>query len=855
MSHDTPHISLYSARRGLRLPLFVKLMLPLIVIIMITVVLSGFRVYQESTQRVQAELDTRLKRSANLVAETIDVPALQQIKVPADIESETYVTLRDKLTQINESANLNWIGIYYVEEGHFYYWIDIDDTGVAYPFFYPSPAHVAAYQQGTAQTTQYTDEFGSYYAYVTPLRNGSGDQAPIIGVIEVAVQQETRELVRQDTLTRVLPILIGGTLLAIALSLLVMYFYLTRPVRRLQQGALVLAKGDLGHEIDLHSNDELGDLALTFNQMSGQIQQLYQERIERERAQRDREVARLQESEQILATRVAERTAELAIARDQALAANRAKSTFLANMSHELRTPLNAIIGYSEMLQEESDELGYTDLSPDLQKIHTAGKHLLALINDILDLSKVEAGKMQVRLESFDLPQLIADVASTAQPLIEKKQNTLQVQIDPAIEEMVADPTKVRQTLFNLISNAAKFTERGAITLAIEQRLGAQLTDDPAIQAQLLKDQTSAAAGQADRALAPDPEKMYVIFRVSDTGIGLTAQQLDKLFQPFVQAEANTFEKYGGTGLGLAITRRFCQIMGGNITVTSQAGQGSHFIIWLPVKAIDASAIKPPEVIALPVNRNRPARPVATTGLVLVIEDDPDVRDLMREFLSQEGFRVASAATAADGLQLAKDLRPDVITLDAMLTGANLLADLKSNPALADIPVIMTSMLDDQQHGYALGASDYVTKPIDRDQLVSLLKKHYTVSQPGPILIVEDDPSARELMRRALIKEGWEAIEAENGRVGLERVAERLPKLILLDLMMPEMNGFEFIAELHQRPDWRSIPIVVVTAKELTQEDHARLSGAVQTVLQKGAYSRQQLLDQVRDLVASYTQG
>jgi signal transduction histidine kinase/DNA-binding response OmpR family regulator len=854
MSHEPSHVTLYSARRGLRLPLFVKLMVPLIVIIMITVGLSGFRVYQESTQRVQAELDTRLKRSANLVAATIDITTLQQVKVPADIDSEAYATIQQQLEHINAAANVSWIGIYYANQGHFYYWVDLDSTGVAYPFFYPSAAHLAAFQNGTAQTTEYTDEFGSYYAYVSPLRDKADDQAPIIGVIEVAVQQETRQLVQQDTLTRMFPILIGGMVLAILLSLLVMYFSVTRPVRQLQHGALVLAKGDLGHEIELHSNDELGDLAQTFNQMSGQIQQLYQERIERERAHRTREVERLQESEQMLATKVAERTAELAIARDQALAANRAKSTFLANMSHELRTPLNAIIGYSEMLEEECDELGYADLAPDLQKIHTAGRHLLALINDILDLSKVEAGKMQLRLESFDLPQLIADVASTAQPLIEKNKNTLEVQVDPAIEEMYADQTKVRQTLFNLISNAAKFTERGVITLALEQRLGAQLADDPAIQNQLLKEQLSAAAGLADRALAPDPEKMYVIFRVSDTGIGLTAQQLDKLFQPFVQAEANTFEKYGGTGLGLAITRRFCQIMGGNITVASEAGHGSHFIAWLPVHAIDASAIRPPEFISLPANRNRPARPASMAGLVLVIEDDPDVRDLLREFLSQEGFRVTSAATAADGLRLAKDLRPDVITLDAMLTGANLLADLKNDPVLANIPVIMTTMLEDQQHGYALGAADYVTKPIDRDQLVGMLKKHYTVSLPGPILIVEDDPAARELMQRALTKEGWEAIEAENGRIGLERVAARLPKLILLDLMMPEMNGFEFIAELHQRAEWRSIPIVVVTAKELTQEDHARLSGEVQTVLQKGAYSRQQLLDQVRDLVTSYTQ-
>jgi len=507
----------------------------------------------------------------------------------------------------------------------------------------------------------------------------------------------------------------------------------------------------------------------------------------------------------------------------------------LANMSHELRTPLNAIIGYSEMLQEEAEDLGQADLVPDLQKIHTAGRHLLSLINDILDLSKIEAGKMDLYLEEFCLPDLISEVVHMVSPLVSKNHNTLVVHTDPSLSTMYADLSKVRQNLLNLLSNAAKFTENGRITLAVDSCQGR------------------------------DAAQPVIRFRVTDTGIGMSAAQIEKVFQAFTQADASTTRKYGGTGLGLAIALRFCQMMGGEITVTSELGQGSTFTMTLPQvvhhpdTAPDAEAglMAPAEdrddpEDALP----RPDRPL------LVIDDDPAMHDLLRRQLAREGYTIHSALTAEEGLSLAKSVRPIAITLDVMMPkmdGWMLLSAFKSDPDLAAIPVIMLTMLDNKNMGYALGASDYLIKPIDRQQLLSVLKKYECVRDSAagqdrptcPILVVEDDPTNRDLLRQLLEKEHWQVIEAENGRVALEKLQTIQPELILLDLMMPELDGFGFVEELQRHEAWRSLPVIIITAKDITAEDQMRLRGYVEQILQKGAYSQEDLLVRIRQLVAA----
>jgi signal transduction histidine kinase/CheY-like chemotaxis protein len=545
------------------------------------------------------------------------------------------------------------------------------------------------------------------------------------------------------------------------------------------------------------TEDELGMLIDGFNEMLVQIQQ---------------------------------RDGDLTVAKEAAEQANRTKSAFLANMSHELRTPLNAIIGYSEMLQEEATDVGQDDFVPDLQKIHSAGKHLLALINDILDLSKIEAGKMELYLETFDVRNLIEEVKATIHPLIEKNSNTLVMKTAPDVGTMHADVTRVRQVLFNLLSNASKFTDHGDVTIETLREV---------------------RAGED-----------WIVIRVADSGIGMTPDQLGKLFQAFTQADSSTSRKYGGTGLGLVICRRFCQMMGGDVSVTSDYGHGSVFTVELPAQVMKPKTAAPAKSADATLPPEKPASttivdPAAARGTVLVIDDDRIACELMERSLSKEGFSVVTASGGEEGLRLAREVRPHIITLDVLMPGMDgwaVLRELKADPVLSAIPVIMITMADDRSMGYALGASDYLTKPIDREKLAATVMR-YRNGDTGHVLVVEDDQPTREMMVRTLGQDGWKVYEAENGRVALERVGQHIPDLILLDLMMPEMDGFEFIAELRRRDGWRQIPVVVVTAKDMTPEDHRRLEGNVRKIVSKASFSRDELVGEIRAVLEPRAQG
>ncbi|MGC4034187.1 MAG: response regulator [Tepidisphaeraceae bacterium] len=505
------------------------------------------------------------------------------------------------------------------------------------------------------------------------------------------------------------------------------------------------------------------------------------------------------------------RDAEERRQKDAAETANKAKSQFLASMSHELRTPLNAIIGYSEMLQEEAEDLDQKSFIPDLKKINTAGRHLLDLINDVLDLSKIEAGRMDLYLEDFSIKTAVTDVVTTIGNLATKNSNRLEILCADDIGLMRADLTKVRQMLFNLLSNACKFTENGTITVS--------------------------TARDGDT----------VVFRVSDTGIGMTEAQLAKLFEAFQQADPSTTRKYGGTGLGLAITKRFSRMMGGDVAVQSEIGKGSTFEIRLPVRVADpkqAPATSSPLMIT---PTDHPT--------VLVIDDDPAAQDLMQRTLTKEGFFVHVAAGGEEGIKAVRELRPSVITLDVLMPrkdGWSVLAELRADPELCDTPVVLVTLTDDKQMGFTLGASAYVPKPVNFDRLVDVLRRLDNSPQPDAenrVLLVEDDSALRELERRTLEKAGWSVIEAVDGTSALDALARSLPRLIVLDLMLPGLDGFAVIDHLRSNPAWSNIPLIVVTAKDLSPDERERLRDRVQAVISKGRFRLDDLATKVREAV------
>jgi signal transduction histidine kinase/DNA-binding response OmpR family regulator len=610
----------------------------------------------------------------------------------------------------------------------------------------------------------------------------------------------------------VLSVLLVSALAALLLSSMLQRVISEPTLRLAQMASRVSAERDYSLRATKRGNDEIGALVDSFNEMMGQIQgrtlDLHeaQTALERQIGELCHEIERRQRAQE-----------ETLAAKQAAEESSRAKSAFLANMSHELRTPLNAIIGYSEMLREDAEDHQEERSVADLKRITTAGKHLLILINEVLDLSKIEAGKTELLWEEASAAQILEDAADAMAPLAGKNGNKLLIHCSPDLPAVQVDVVKFRQSLYNLLSNACKFTSNGTVSV----------------------DVVPVTVNGAES----------IEWRVSDTGIGIAPNQMSKLFQPFSQVDASTTRKYGGTGLGLAISQRFCELMGGGITVSSEPGKGSTFTMRLPRHANRAPVVEaPPPVPAL----SAPATPQTQTNTVLVIDDDPTVHDLMERSLSREGFEVVVASSGAEGLRLARELQPAAITLDVIMPGIDgwtVLSALKADPVLASIPVILLTISDDRRRACLLGAAEFLQKPVELERLAAALQRCQPDRLAGPVLVIDDDAASRDLSARVLRKQFGSVIEAADGHAALESMVRQKPGLIVLDLTMPGMDGFDFIAGLRQVADWRDIPIVVLSAREVTVAERQRLSAVVRRILRKGDFPGVELAHEIADLL------
>ena len=485
------------------------------------------------------------------------------------------------------------------------------------------------------------------------------------------------------------------------------------------------------------------------------------------------------------------KTKEMAVARDEAREASSAKSRFFANMSHELRTPLNAIIGYSEMLLEDCEDLGNDDMIPDLKRITNSSKHLLSLINNVLDLSKIEAGKMDMYFTPFSIETMIETIKDVSGPLATKNNNEFIIK-NNVDGEMTADETKLRQCIVNFLSNAFKFTENGKVALVID---------------------SIEKEGQE-----------FINFDIKDTGIGMTEEQLGKLFDTYTQAERSTSAKYGGTGLGLSISKHFAEMMGGGVEVTSEVGEGSTFSIFVPRVTEDQIEEDESDV----------QNPALSEGdeYILLVDDDRATHDVVKRAIKKEGYTVYSAFDGDEGMEQARKAIPKLILLDVLMPGRDgwsVLKEIKNDVKLKDVPVVITSVLNEESLASSLGADDYMKKPIDRSFFINLVKRYIT-EKDQKVLIVDDDENTRDLLAKIINSEGYLSIDAKNGEDALERAKEK-PDLIVLDLDMPRMDGFEFIEA--SRELGLNIPIVVFSGKDITAVEEKMLSKYTEGIVKK----------------------
>ncbi len=615
------------------------------------------------------------------------------------------------------------------------------------------------------------------------------------GAISVIIPKEIAE---QRYAANVIFFIIVG-LSSIVLVVVIVFFTtgkFMKPIEKLTTTVTTIKNtGDLTTKVNISSRDEVAQLGRAFNDLSVKLQSTYA----------------------TLEQRIAEKTAHLQKAVQALERANKMKSEFLANMSHELRTPLNAIIGFAEVLRDKiSGELNDEQLDY-VHDIHSSGLHLLQMINDILDLSKVEAGRMELQYEIFRVPDAIQDVYTILKGLANKKRLELKTAILTDVGEIEADRVKFKQILYNLLSNAIKFTpENGRIYLE------AGIMDD------------------------------MLQVSVSDTGIGMNPDDQEKVFKEFWQADSSFARKYEGTGLGLALTKRIVEMHGGRIWFESEYDKGSIFYFALPMKASQKKA-KPKEAEAKP-RQTLPAggREAKT---ILVVEDDRMAADLMTLYLTSAGYNVIVAVDGEEAIKKSKEFRPFLITLDIMLPrkdGWDVLSELKNSQDTADIPVVIVSIIDNKDLGFSLGAAEYLIKPIDRTKLIDTVNACIPAGKGAgrhlKILVIDDEEKAIKYMGAVLENAGFEVVKAYSGRAGINLALNSNPDLIILDLMMPDVSGFDVVEKLRTHPSAKGIPIIICSAKDITPEEKKVLNGNILAIVQKGAHTKEDLLSAIKKI-------
>ena len=508
---------------------------------------------------------------------------------------------------------------------------------------------------------------------------------------------------------------------------------------------------------------------------------------------------------------ISARTSEMETSRDEARDANAEKTRFFANMSHELRTPLNAILGYGEMLAEDCEDLGYDDLLPDLKKITSAGSHLLSLINNILDISKIEAGRMELYLTSFEIEGMVDTIKDVTGPLAAANDNGFKVNLEDALGSMTQDETKIRQCLTNFLSNGFKFTSNGTVTLDV------------------------------DTFFEDDIE--MIRFSVSDTGEGMSEEGLSKVFREYEQAERSTSAKHGGTGLGLPITKKLAEMMGGDVIVTSELGAGSVFTLYVPREC--------PQDYDEVEEGNTVDKLSEDEKIVVLIDDDVAMHDLIRRTLSKIGLKLVGAIDGEKGMQIVREVKPKLLLLDVLMPGRDgwsILKECKSDPELKEMPVVMVSQLSQDVLSQSLGADDYLTKPINRELFLETVTRHISVTDTdGTILIIDDDADVRDLLSRMLSDAGFKYDTAKDGKEGLEKL-DKNPNLIVLDLEMPRMDGFEFLENyMKEFNEAERAPVLVYSGKDLTEVQSEMLEKNVAGMVKKDEVS----MDELSTIVAN----